>query len=317
MSEQSAEALEETGRWRARDVRYWGGSVERMKALMPTFALEDFVAKSGTAPNPYMKSVVRQPMTRFEHPLPVGVVSNSYTLVQHHEVARRCLDGIKQAGVDAAMLKCELGLTELGEWMNLRLYFPDDFDHTPKDGFPLKLRLECFNSVDGSYRLVILLGWLRFVCSNGMVIGETKADFREVHDERLDLDPIPFMIGDAMNKIGRERERLKEWDSKKVTPEKLARWIDGPVTKEWGKKAACRVFHICKTGHDAEIRDQFEGGEATAKSVKLLDPVPGAVSGANTVYAVSQALTYVATGRTNAEERLDWQSDVAPLLARL
>ena len=317
MSDQIAEAMEETGRWRARDVHYWRGSLERMTALMPTFALEDFLAGNGSAPNPYTKSVVRQPMTKIERSMPVGVVSNSYSLVQHQEVARRCLEGVMQAGVEAADLRCELGLTEHGEWMNLRLYFPKKFDHVPKDGHPLQLRLECFNSVDGSYRLVILLGWLSFVCSNGMVIGETKADFREIHDERLDLVPIPFMIGEAMNKIARERERLKEWDNKKVTPKNLARWIDGPVTKEWGKKAACRVFHICETGRDAEIRDLFEGGAATEKRVKWLLPVPGAISPALTVYAVCQALTYVATGRTNAEQRLEWQSDVAPLLARL
>ena len=317
MSDQIAEAMEETGRWRARDVHYWRGSVERMTALMPTFALEDFLAGNGSAPNPYTKSVVRQPMTNIERSMPVGVVSNSYSLVQHQEVARRCLEGVMQAGVEAADLRCELGLTEHGEWMNLRLYFPKNFDHVPKDGHPLKLRLECFNSVDGSYRLVILLGWLRFVCSNGMVIGETKADFRELHNERLDLDPIPFMIGEAMKKIAQERERLQQWDKKEVAPDTLASWVDGPVTKEWGKKAACRVFHICNTGFDVQQLNPFEGGAATKKSVKWLTPVPGAVSPARTCYDVGQALTFVATGRTDAEQRLEWQSAVSSLLARL
>ena len=93
--------------------------------------------------------------------------------------------------------------------------------------------------------------------------------------------------------------------------------MDGPVTKEWGKKAACRVFHICNTGFDVEQIDPFEPGVATGKRVRKLATVPGAVSPASTIYDVSQALTYVATGRTNAEQRLEWQSDVAPLLARL
>ena len=317
MSDETAESMDETGRWRARDVRYWRGSVERMMALMPTFALEDFAAGDGSAPNPYMKSVVRQPMTKIERSMPVGVVSNSYSLVQHQEVAQQCLDGIDQVGVDVTDVRCELGLTELGEWMNLRLYFPPKFDHVPKDGNPLNLRLECFNSVDGSYRLVILLCWFRLVCSNGMVIRETKAEFRDVHDERLDLGPIPQMIVDAMNKLEDERERLKDWDYEIVTLEKLTRWIDGPVTKEWGKKAAYRVFNICNTGYDAEACDLFEGGAATGKRVRNLAAVPGAVFPASTIYAVSQALTYIATGRNNAEERLQWQSDVAPLLARL
>src|SRR5262245_10621156 len=88
-----------------------------------------------------------------------------------------------------------------GEWMNFRLYFPDEYSHTPSDEQKLNLRLECFNSVDGSSRLVILLGWLRFVCSNGMVIGETKTELRDVHNQHLDLSRIPEIVAEALDKV--------------------------------------------------------------------------------------------------------------------
>ena len=144
-------------------------------------------------PNPYMKSVVRVPRTIFEHPLPVGVVSNTYSLVQHADVASQCFEGIRDAGIDPSSLHCELGLTDLGEWMNLRIYFPEQYQKKlqPNVGDAMDLRVECFNSVEGGSRLIVLFGWLRLVCSNGMVIGETMVELRDIHNEHLDLEPIP------------------------------------------------------------------------------------------------------------------------------
>lgn len=317
MSDSVTNLLDETARWRARDVQYWSGSFEKMVSLMPSFALEEFTAGAGSASNPHFKAVVREPRTPMEKPVPVGVVSNAYTLAQHKLVAEKCLDGIRESSVDPAALKCELGLTQLGEWMNFRIYFPDEFSYTPRDKEPLQLRLECFNSVDGSCRLVVFLGWLRFVCSNGMVIGETRAEIRELHNRGLDLNSIPRLIGDAMNKIEQERQRLKVWDKTKYPPAKLPKWVDGPVSQAWGKKAACRIYHICLTGHDVEIYPPFAPGTATEKSVRQLAAVPGAAMPACTLYDVSQALTWVATQRANAEERVEWQSNVSPLMNKL
>jgi hypothetical protein len=89
-----------------------------------------------------------------------------------------CLAGIREHEIDPGLLRREVGLTPLGEWMNFRAYFPETFSHEPRDGNKLALRLECFNSVDGSSRLVILFSWLRLICTNGLMIRETKAALR-------------------------------------------------------------------------------------------------------------------------------------------
>jgi hypothetical protein len=267
--------------------------------------------------NPHIKAVVRQPLTVTEQPIPVGTVSNSYQLAQHHEVVARCFEGLRLVGVDPSAAKCEVGLTPLGEWMNFRAYFPDSYNYTPLDGKPLGLRLECFNSVDGSSRLVILLGWLRLVCLNGLVILETKATLRDVHDEHLNLDAIPDMVVAGMNAVGEDLRRIKGWDATEVHPALLERWANGKVSAKWGKKAACRVFHICRSGRDVEIVDPFAKGEATEKPVKPTAKVPGAAMPAKTLYDVSQALSWIATQRTNTEERVEWQSAIPDLIASL
>jgi Domain of unknown function (DUF932) len=164
--------------------------------------------------------------------------------------------------------------------------------------------MECFNSVDGSSRLVVLFGWFRFVCSNGLVIGETKIEIRERHGQRLDLTSILGRIRPALAQVEADRNRISAWQSAKILIADVANWVNDCVTPAWGKEAATRVFHICMVGEDIEIKDPFASGRATEKPIRYLGRAPGSPARAETKYDVSQALSFVATHRRNAEERL-------------
>jgi hypothetical protein len=317
MSDETVNILSEAGRWKSRDVSYWAGTWEQLSKLIPEFKTAEFRAADNAPPNPYMKTVVRVPLTRAEREIPVGVVSNTYGLAPHKMVVERCLDGIRFAGIDPKSLRCELGLTELDELMNFRLYFPDEYSHTPKDKQVLGLRLECFNSVDGSSRLVILLGWLRLVCTNRLVISETKTELREVHNRHLNLNRIPEIVGEALEKVRGDKARMMRWQEIDVETETLKSWVNRDVTGKWGKLAACRTFHICDSGYDVEFADPFAQGTATEKPVKKTLRVPGSPEKAQNLYDASQALSWVTTRRNDPEERLQWQTDIPQLIARL
>jgi len=311
---ESIAALNETSRWHARDVRYWSGRWDQLASLVPRFETSEFSAADDGPPNPYLRSVVRLPMTPAERPIPVGVVSHSYALAQHHCVAAKCFEGIRNAGIEPPGLKCELGLTELGEWMDLRIYFPEGYRCLVQRDGALDLRLECFNSVDGSSCLVIFLGWFRFVCSNGLVIGKTQARLREIHDVGLDLHGIPSIVADGLELVEEDRARLTRWQRTDARQLDLATWVDKSVTQAWGKNAACRVFHICSSGYDVELTQPFASGEATEKPAKPTQRVPGLPEMAENLYDVSQALSWVATLRNQAEERVKWQANVPELV---
>lgn len=311
------EPMAEEKRWRSRDVKYWAGTWGVVSSVVPRFAVADFRTAPDAPANPYMKSIIRLPRNRIEQPIPVGVVSNSYTLAQHHDVAEKCFEGIRQSKVQTTTLRCEVGLTELGEWMNLRIYFPSEYDFVRNESDRLGLRLECYNSVDGSSRLIILLGWLRFVCTNGLVIGETKTELRDIHDDQLDLDCIPDIIAGGMAKVSQDLNRMRSWERVGVKEDDLVPWVNKDVTEAWGKKAASRVFSICRTGYDAEFDDPFAQGEAVEKPMRLTTRVPGSPEMARNLFDVTQAMSWVATGRNSPDERLDWQSAVPRLVGRL
>lgn len=232
-------------------------------------------------------------------------------------MAALCRQEIIDAGIESEKLRFELGLSELGEWMNFRIYLPEEYKFTDAHGHTLDLRLECFNSVDGSSRLVILFGWFRLVCSNGLIIGDTRIEIRERHGNNLDIASIPQRIRQALEIVKADRVRMQAWQTANVAMAEMANWANSKVTELWGKKAAARVFHICETGKDVEFTNPFAPGKATEKPVSYLGQVPGCMKRAKTKYDVSQVLSFVATHRRNAEEQIDMQVDIPHLLERL
>ena len=308
--------LLEEANWRSRKVQYYAGDWDSIQTVLPEFDLVPFTIGQGEPANPFLQTVMRRPLSAKERSIPVGVVSRTYSLAPHRQVAVLCREGLLKAGIESNDLRYEVGLSELGEWMNFRIYFANSYSFTDVHGKKLGLRLECFNSVDGSSRLVILFGWLRFVCANGLVIGETKIEIKERHRQNLKLPSIPKRIQPALDAVKVDRARMKKWQAEVVVMDDIKAWTDKALSEHWGKKAAARVFHICNSGMDVEI-DPFASGTATAKSVRYLDRVPGSPQRAETKYDVLQALSYVATHRNNTEERLNRQADIHRLLQRL
>jgi hypothetical protein len=314
---QEIKLLEETSNWKSREVKYIAGKWNQISKNIPSFELRDFSEEIDGLANQYYKTVIRLPLTPLENRIPVGIVSNTYTLAQHNKVAKLCIEGIKKCGVDIDSVRCELGLSTLGEWMNFRIYFPDEYDYTPSDGNPLNLRLECFNSVDGSSRLTILFGWFRFICSNGMVIGKTISELRDIHNQNMDLKKINSLISEAMHQVHSDKEMMSKCENIHVNTKTLANWVDTTVSKKWGKIAAFRVFHICSSGHDAKYFDPFEAEKPSLKAMVPLAEVPGAPNEAKNLYDVGQALSWVATNKNNAEEKTQWQTEIPNLLENL
>jgi hypothetical protein len=282
--------------------------------MIPEFYLAPFRIEAEAPENQHLRMVVRKPVKKTEQPIPIGTVSPSYSLAQHREVAELCFKGLTRCDVKPEEIRPELGLTDLGEWMNFRLVLPARFAMQEADGQQTALRLECFNSVDGSSRLIIVFGWLRFICANGLIIGETMIQIRERHDGTLALDEIPNRIEQAFATAEADRQRRLQLQKVPVEGNTLIPWVDGPVVKAWGKKAAARILYICRTGHDAEFDDPFAPGEASEKPMRRREPVPGSAIPANTAFEVMQAMSYVATGRNDASERQRMQRELDMLL---
>src|SRR5262249_29710960 len=125
--------------WRSRTVRYYAGDWDSVLSLMPEFDLLAFTAGQGEPANPFLQTVMRRPLSATERPIPVGVVSHNYMLAPHRHVAELCRQGVVGKGIDLHDLRYEVGLSELGEWMNFRIYFPDRYSITDAHGCKVDL----------------------------------------------------------------------------------------------------------------------------------------------------------------------------------
>lgn len=320
-------------KWHASPVTSYRGPLEQLREHIPHFSrrtfghallpAEDFddqdMFKTPLPPgfNSYYDTIVRMPLQNDAVEIPVGIVSKQYSLIQHHDLLDEALNAIRNVKIDTSEIKAELDLTAYGERMRLGLIFPERYNLKVSNNDEMGLRLECFNSVDGSMKFMSVIGWLRFVCANGMIIGVADSYYRSRHNRFMELSDIVTILKGGIAATTRQRELFLTWQKKKVSEDKLRKWVDGPLAKKWGVKAAFRTWHITRTGKDVIIADPFEKGKPTEKNAIIGSAVPGAVLPGDSVYSVSQSLSWLAKERRDVQEQLEWKQEIPDLLAPL
>jgi len=225
--------------------------------------------------------------------------------------------GLASIGQDTQEASAELELTDYGERMALSVYLPEKHWFHPGDGKPMALRLECRNSVDGSTRFKAFLGWFRFVCSNGLVIGVTRFDVRRRHVGDMALSDIGRALAGGIRASEEEKRNFIKWRDKAVEPERIRAWVEKDLRKGWGFKAAARAWHIARTGWDGTIIGPYKDRTPTTIEVENASYVPGCPPQALNLYDISQILAWLARDRRDLEEQLQWREQISGLLKPL
>ncbi len=304
-----------TTRWGSLPLSKWSTTSETdARTRLPTFervSPESF----GLGANPNLDIVVRSPGLGSPHPVPVGMVSKTYRIVQHHEILERvCGYAAKIPGATPGQI--EVSMTANGERAMFRVDLGDAWSFGP-DGNSVGLQIICRNSVDGSSAVRLHLGWFRFICSNGLVVGVTLGRARMAHTESSDMNSAFAVVESQLEIAKAERENLAKWAKTPVSLDAVRTWADDAVFNEWSTLSAARVWHICRSGRDASFSPPFEKSLPTRRKVKLLSPVPGAPDVAKTVYDVAQGLSWVASRRSDVGEADARQRDIGMLIKAL
>lgn len=236
--------------------------------------------------------------------------------MQHAEAVAAVTVEIRKAGVDPAHVPARLLISEYGTRIAVRATLPDAYAFTPPDGHKMALTFECFNSVDGSVPLLAAVGWFRFVCSNGLVVGTTSAKVRQRHSPALNIKEISAVLAEGMSSALKEREVFAKWHGTAVAEADLVQWVDGPVAQAWGPFAAARVYGITTTGRDGKP----EAGSRKLPHERALmatAPVRGTRAPCCDAYDLVQVLAWVAARRGNVAERLAWRAQIPALMSEL
>jgi hypothetical protein len=312
---------DQESKWFNSPVRFYEGSLKDIPQHVPDFDRQDFTlgnkSEQPNLPNARLDTIIRKPFGTERAFVPIGIVSKEYVLIKHAEVIETATEAMKSLGTDPAEVQAELTLTEYGERMALSLYLPEKYTFIPIDGNELSMRLECFNSVDGSTRFRVMMGWFRFVCSNGLVIGVTQADIRHRHVEGLNLGDVSKVLSFGLKGAEADKENFRKWQQKTIQGTALAQWVDEDLRRGWGFKAATRAFHIARTGYDVEIVGQYNGQKPTTIKTKQARRVPGSPAKSKNLFDISQVLAWLAKERHAIQEQLQWREQIPDILKPL
>jgi hypothetical protein len=297
--------------------RSHAGELDYVIARLPEFDRAPLAAREGSI-NEFLDVIVRRENVELaDTAVPVGVVSRSYRLMAHAEAAGALRAALAATGLHPREMQAEAQLSVYGARMALFARLPRRFDFDPGDGHPLALRVICLNSVDGSSPLRILLGWYRFVCANGLVVGTTRAEWRLVHREGAMPADIAATLQSGLELAQREQHALGAWTAIMVPLERHARFADELVAPAWGALAAARYLHIATTGYDAQFAYPFERSAPSAKTMSPTRRVPGSPAPARTAWDACQALAWIARDRRDQHERVAWMLQIPELMQEM
>jgi len=99
-------------------------------------------------------------------------VSKDYKLVQHHEALHKALEAIINKAPEFGIPEIETTFTNNGGRMYAKMTFPEVIKIQEKD--PIKPQVILTNSADLSKRFTLIFGAFRLICSNGMVIPDSR-----------------------------------------------------------------------------------------------------------------------------------------------
>ncbi len=207
-----------------------------------------------------------------------------------------------------------------GERAHFSIVFPREERFTMDVGGKddqMRFRIEAFNSVDGSCRLMAIAGWLRFVCSNGLILGTALLQLQKQHRQQLQVEELGRLVKEVIQTTRDDKDTFRSWISTPVKRAILVRWIDEDVHKQWGIKAAVRVLGIATSGCDVDpvgnIRDQSPSEVRT----RTIGRVPGLDGPVSHIFGISQVLSWIAGQRAEVSEDFQWRSQVQDLMKKL
>ncbi len=307
-------------KWFNSPITWHKGMLTDIPQYIPDFDRQEFVLTANhdqrSRANPRLDTIVRKPFGKDSDSIPIGIVSKEYVLIKHSEVLEGAKKSLEQFEIPAQDVRAEIRMTEYGERMALSLYLPEEYTFDPGDG-EMAMRLEIFNSVEGSTRFRALMGWFRFVCSNGLVIGVTQIDIRRRHIGELSLADMGAVISSGLERAEIEKQNFLKWRKQRVSSEALVKWVEKDVREQWGFKAATRAFHIVRTGYDVEIVGQYKGQTPTSIETKQIHRVPGCPTQSKNLFDLSQILAWLAKERRDIQEQLEWREQIPAILKPL
>jgi len=163
---------------------------------------------------------------------PLGIISDYYQLIPHKEVLEKSREALLQ---DKLVFEEKIDVTQDGSYCLIQYTFPDVRIEIQK-GDIVSLQIIIINSYDASTSLRFLIGALRLVCSNGLMINERLSHYSQRHTPKLNINVMQEKFRDlfkyfngsvvsTMNKMNKSKlsektsgRLFEKYEDKKMFP---------------------------------------------------------------------------------------------------
>jgi hypothetical protein len=145
-----------------------------------------------------------------------SIVSSDYKLIRH-EAAISDVETVLQMHRDLGKFIITTEFYNDGSRMRRTYCFPEVTVEISK-GDSISLQLLLFNSYDMTWPFILLLGAFRWVCANGLVVGQKYYQFRRRHIFELADVAILDNLSDAIRRFKIIGQEWCHWSEKPLTP---------------------------------------------------------------------------------------------------
>ena len=107
-----------------------------------------------------------------------------------------------------------------------------------------------------------MLGWLRLVCMNGLMVGTSRLRQRFIHTEFVEIPDLGLIFREGALAAKAEIGSYSQWLKMQIAENLLIEWIDNTVKEQWGPLAAARAYSICTTDGTASLATHLKSAAA-------------------------------------------------------
>ena len=174
-----------------------------------------------------------------------SIVSKDYKLIRHEEAVQR-IESIIDENLELGKYKSATEFYNDGARMRVIYRFYKKSVEIKK-GDTVNPELHLFNSYDTTWPFIVLIGAFRFVCTNGLVVGEKYLHLRKRHIYHLDKMDLKEQVSTALKRFKLQANQWKKWTDWQLTEKTYENVMK---TMKFGKKAMEVIEE--RSAHEAE-----------------------------------------------------------------
>ena len=173
----------------------------------------------------------------------LGMHRSRYRLITHEEAFDAVNVSLAASSIDQEGMEVYLRQSHHGARAFCEYRFPAECTHLGEDD-DVCLRIILVNSYDQSSALRLTVGAFRFICSNGMIIGERYSGFSHRHTGELALTRFTESLDEGLGIYRQRSTQWKKWRLQKLSPDAAERTLEQfPEMSDLRRETLLEYFH--------------------------------------------------------------------------